>query len=91
VSPILGEPWSEAELANLRLAAKPWLARLDLAFAGRKVLVGDAFSVADIALAEPTGLAERAGVDLDPYANVRAWMSRVEDRPADQKTRFSPS
>jgi glutathione S-transferase len=90
VSPILGEPWSDAELTSLRAAAKPWIARLDQALEGCKFLVEDTFSIADIAMAEPTGLAGEGGVDLAPFPHVRAWMGRMADRPAFQKTRFVP-
>ena len=54
------------------------LRRLDQALTGTAFLVGDALSLADIALVAYTRMAPDGGLDLTPYAAVRAWVSRVE-------------
>ena len=45
---------------------------------GRTWLVGDAMTVADIALLAYTGLADEGGFDLAPRKNVTAWIGRCE-------------
>jgi glutathione S-transferase len=54
---------------------------------GRKYVVGDAFSIADISLAEATLNGRWAGVSLDGYPAVSAWLARLSERPAFQRTR----
>jgi glutathione S-transferase len=44
----------------------------------RTWLVGEALSVADIALLAYTRLAHEGGFDLGPRGNVRAWIERCE-------------
>jgi glutathione S-transferase len=44
-------------------------------------LVGDAPTIADVALYSYTAHAPEGGVSLDPYANVRAWLARIEALP----------
>ncbi len=43
--------------------------------------VGRRYSIADIALYAYTHVAPEGGFDLDPYASVRAWLSRVREQP----------
>lgn len=52
---------------------------LDDALAGREYLAG-ALSIADFALASHYSLAAIAGLDLGPYVNVNAWLTRVLSR-----------
>jgi len=44
-------------------------------------LVGERYTIADVAVYGYTHLAHEAGIDLQPYANVRAWFGRVEAQP----------
>jgi glutathione S-transferase len=60
---------------------------LESHLAGRSYVVGDRFGLADVALAEPVGLADYVGFDLAPYPSVRRWFARLAERPAFQKTR----
>jgi glutathione S-transferase len=46
--------------------------------AGRPFLVGEHVTIADIALLAYTRVAHEGGFDLDPRANVRAWIARCE-------------
>lgn len=54
---------------------------LDAHLAGRRFLVGDTPTIADIALYSYSACADEGGVSLAPYAHVRAWLARVEALP----------
>ena len=54
---------------------------LDAHLAERDFFVGGRYSIADITIYGYTHLAHEAGIDLEPYANVRAWFERVEQQP----------
>ena len=54
------------------------LARMELALTGSPFLVGDALSLADIALVAYTRLAHEGGFDLGEFPAVKAWVARVE-------------
>lgn len=82
-----GGAFDAAEHARLCEKAKAPLQLLDAHLATRKFAVADAFTIADIALSESAGLADEAGISLQPFPHVRAWLGRVSERPAFQKTR----
>jgi glutathione S-transferase len=48
---------------------------------GRRWVVGDSFSLADIALYAYTHVAEEGGFELEPHPAVRAWLERVAAEP----------
>jgi glutathione S-transferase len=48
---------------------------------GRDYLVGDRYSLADIALYAYTHVAQEGGFDLAPYPNIRGWCDRVASQP----------
>ncbi|TML33839.1 MAG: glutathione S-transferase family protein [Actinobacteria bacterium] len=54
---------------------------LDDYLATRDFFVGDRYTIADVAIYGYTHLAHEAGIDMGPYANVRAWFERVERQP----------
>ena len=54
------------------------LAQMEMALAATDYLVGDVLTVADIALVAYTRVAHEGGFDLAEFANVRAWVARVE-------------
>jgi glutathione S-transferase len=54
---------------------------MDEHLAGREFFVGDRYTIADIAIYGYSHLAHEAGIDLEPYRNVRAWFERVEQQP----------
>lgn len=58
---------------------------LDGALAKSDFLVGNEATIADIAVYGDVAYAEEAGIDLAPYANVKAWMARVEKLPGFRK------
>jgi len=54
---------------------------VDAHLASRRFLVDDAPTIADVALYSYTVLAPEGGISLEPYANVRAWLARIEALP----------
>ena len=49
--------------------------------ADRDWFVGDAFTIADVALYGYTHVADQGGFDLAGYPGIRAWLARVAERP----------
>jgi glutathione S-transferase len=63
----------EAKLGGGRAA----LRALDGHLTERRFLVGERYSIADIALYAYTHVAPEGGFELDPYPAVRTWLQRV--------------
>jgi glutathione S-transferase len=57
------------------------LALLSLHLDGRDFLVGDRYSIADVAVYSYTHAAGDAGYDLEGHPTVREWLDRVEQQP----------
>ena len=57
------------------------LRTLDTHLEAREWVVGDAFTLADIALYGYSHVAEEGGWDLSPYDALRAWHQRVASQP----------
>jgi glutathione S-transferase len=55
---------------------------MDRHLAERQWFVGDQLSLADIALYAYTHVAGEGGFELDRYAAVSSWLSRVASQPA---------
>ena len=49
--------------------------------ADREFLVGERYTIADIALYAYTHVAPEGGFELDPYPAISAWLGRVADQP----------
>jgi glutathione S-transferase len=64
-----------------RSAARSLFARMDDHVADRAFFAGDAPTIADVALYAYTAHAPEGGVSLEPFANVRRWIGRVEAMP----------
>jgi glutathione S-transferase len=64
-----------------RAAGQAVLELMNDHLASREFFVGGRYTIADIALYAYTHRADEAGIDLDPYPNVRAWFERVEAQP----------
>jgi glutathione S-transferase len=47
----------------------------------REFFVAGRYTIADIAIYGYTHVAHEAGIDVQPYANLRAWFERVEQQP----------
>jgi glutathione S-transferase len=57
------------------------LAALEKHLDGSQYLVGDFYSLADIALYGYTHVAPEGGFELEPYPAIRAWLDRVAAEP----------
>ena len=73
----LGKPVSELE-PRIVERGKAALARMDEALERRDFLVGEALTLADIALVAYTRMAADGGFPLSDYPAVEAWVGRVE-------------
>ncbi len=70
-----------AEVEAKRAAGERALAALDRHLADREFLVGERYSIADIALYGYTHVAPEGGFSLAPHAGVQAWLARVAAQP----------
>ncbi|MGE0026496.1 MAG: glutathione S-transferase family protein [Thermoleophilia bacterium] len=75
-----GAPEGQSLEAKQEGAARAILA-METHLAGRTFLVGERFTIADIALYAYTHVAPEGGVPLEPYPAVRAWIDRVAAQP----------
>lgn len=78
----LGNPPGQAERAQR--CVEPGYAALGVMeqhLVARRYFVGEAYSIADIALYAYTHVAHEGGFSLDHYPAVRAWLDRVASRP----------
>jgi glutathione S-transferase len=72
---------SDRDAERRRRGALEVLQALDEHLASRDFLVGRGYTIADIAVYGYTHRADEAGLELEPYPNVRAWLARVEAQP----------
>jgi glutathione S-transferase len=70
----------DAEAQRRKRGALDVLRLLDDHLDDRDYLVAR-YTIADIAVYGYTHLAHEAGIDMQPYPNVRAWFERVESQP----------
>ena len=71
---------AKADVAEAALQ-KP-LAVLNNALGGRKYLLGNEFTVADLNLAHLFTWARRANIDLSAHPNIDRWLDECYSRPA---------
>jgi glutathione S-transferase len=64
---------------------------LERSLTGRSFLVGEAPTIADVAMYTYTAHAPEGGISLDPFEHVRAWLARVESLPRFSPMRRSPT
>jgi len=77
-----GRPEEFADRLPERIAAgERALAAMDRHLDGRRFLVGDVLTIADIALYAYTHVAHEGGFDLEPYPAVRSWLAGVAAEP----------
>ena len=77
-----GKPEAFADRLPERTAAgNRALGALERHLERQQYLVGDWYSLADIALYGYTHVASEGGFDLEPYPAVRAWLDRVASEP----------
>ena len=70
-----------AELPDRMAKGRAALAVMESQLARQSFFVGQAYTLADIALYAYTHVAHEAHFDLTPYKAVRAWMERVAGQP----------
>jgi glutathione S-transferase len=70
-----------AELPRRLEQGRAALAVMDGHLAARRYFVAERYTIADIALYAYTHVAGEAQLDLAPYANVRAWLTRIAAEP----------
>jgi len=73
----LGKPVDELEPRIVERGGQA-LARMELALKDAPFLVGEAATLADVALVAYTRVAHEGGFSLDAYPAVKAWVARVE-------------
>ena len=77
-----GRPEAFTERLEERTAAGyRALDALERGLDGRSWLVGDAMTLADIALYAYTHVAHEGGFDLGPYPAIRTWLARIASEP----------
>lgn len=82
----MGKPADPAEVARGEQLFHAALPILDAHLAGKQWLVGDQLSLADLSLAAGFQAAGPAKFPMDPYANVRGWLERVQALDAWKRT-----
>ncbi|MFE1598088.1 glutathione S-transferase family protein [Methylobacterium sp. ID0610] len=80
----------EAVIARSVAASEAAAAVLDAHLAGRAFAVGDAFSLADIALGCATHRWLHLAVPHEPRPHLQAWYARIASRPAAAKVLVTP-
>jgi len=78
---VLGAPPSEEAFAEKLRLGYLALDAVEQGLDGREFLVGDRYSIADIALYAYTHVAEEGGFDLGGYPAIRGWLPRVAAQP----------
>jgi glutathione S-transferase len=73
----LGKPASDLDTDKIKRGYAA-LARMEHQLAATRFLVGDHFSLADVALLAYTRLAHEGGFHLDGYASLRRWIGEAE-------------
>jgi glutathione S-transferase len=74
-------PPPEAEIEARRRGGYVTLDAMERHLATRTFLVGERYTIADIALYAYTHVAGEGGFDLEPYPAIRAWLDRVAAQP----------
>ena len=72
---------TDADAIRRRRGAVDVLSLLDTHLATREFFVDCGYTIADIAIYGYTHLADQAGLDLQPYSALTAWLDRVKRQP----------
>jgi glutathione S-transferase len=78
---ISDRPVPQEYVAGLHKAGHKALAGMEQWLRGRRYLVAERYTIADIALYAYTHVAEEGGFELEPYPAIRAWLERVAAQP----------
>jgi glutathione S-transferase len=72
---------SPADQEAKRRGGEAALKALEGHLTDRQFLVGDCYTIADIALYAYTHVAPEGGFELEPYPAIRAWLARISTQP----------
>ena len=72
----MGSPDASA-IAAAREQLKRFYPVLDASLKGRKYLVGDALTIADLGIASTFTYADMIGERVDAYPNIKSWLGRI--------------
>jgi glutathione S-transferase len=75
------DPPGSAQIEERRRGGYAALEAMERHLAGRSFLVGEDFSVADIALYAYTHVAHEAGFEMERYGAIGNWLERVASQP----------
>jgi glutathione S-transferase len=70
-----------SELPRLHEGGRAALGVMERRLTEVRYLVGEHYSIADIALYAYTHVADEGGFDLAPFPAIRAWLERVRGQP----------
>jgi glutathione S-transferase len=87
---LLKTPGDEAAVERALPAFHREAAILDRHLAGRQWLADDSLSLADFSIGAAFSYAAPSRFPLEPYANIRAWLARLDQLPAWQQTAPRP-
>jgi glutathione S-transferase len=79
-----------AELPDRLDKGRAALGVMETHLAKRAWLVGDRYTIADVALYAYTHVADEAGLDLGPSPSVRRWLERVAAQPGHVPMTWTP-
>ncbi|WP_439594645.1 glutathione S-transferase family protein [Falsiroseomonas sp.] len=71
----------EAEIAAWRARGAEGLGLLEAHLRGRDFMLGERYGITDIAIFGYVHVADEAGIDLQPFPAIRAWIERVRRTP----------
>ena len=87
VKPLMGRgPSDPVEVARGEAQVAQFAPVLDAHLAGRTWVAQDRLTLADYSLAAGFALAGPARLPIEPYANLRAWLARVQELDAWKRT-----
>jgi glutathione S-transferase len=87
LKPLLGQEPDEARIEEAAAKLRRHAKALDQHLEGRDWLVGDAMTLADLAVAANLTYAEATGMPMDEFPNIARWYATIEALPAWQSSR----
>ncbi len=81
IKPLLGGETNADACQAAEIEFAQFAAVLDKHLEGRRFLVGDGLTVADICVASCLTYAPAAKFPLEPYPRIRAWFSSLDEQP----------
>lgn len=88
--PLMGAPSDEVAAQAALAQLRPFADVLEAQLVARTFVTGASVTLADYSIAALLSLARLGRVDLGPYPHVRAWLARLDERPAWRATATPP-